>query len=259
MTGTVIAVLGLGEAGGLIAAGLVAAGATVQGYDPKVPPPAGVRAAGSDAEACAGASIVLSVNSAADAADALRDSLPSLAPGTIWADLNTATPGLKETLAALGGQTVRVVDVALMSPVPGRGLHTPMTASGPAAAEFATVLGEYGATVTVLDGPVGAAATRKLLRSVFYKGMAAAVTEALTAARAAGLEEWLRGNIREELIRSDAGTLDRLIDGSVKHAVRRREEMAAATELLEDLGVPPRIAPAARDILADLAEHRQPT
>ncbi|GGN24011.1 3-hydroxyisobutyrate dehydrogenase-like beta-hydroxyacid dehydrogenase [Actinoplanes campanulatus] len=259
MTGTVIAVLGLGEAGGLIAAGLVAAGAPVQGYDPKVPPPAGVRAAGSDAEACAGASIVLSVNSAADAADALRDSLPSLAPGTIWADLNTATPGLKETLAALGGQTVRVVDVALMSPVPGRGLHTPMTASGPAAAEFATVLGGYGATVTVLDGPVGAAATRKLLRSVFYKGMAAAVTEALAAARAAGLEEWLRGNIRDELIRGNADTLDRLVDGSVKHAVRRREEMAAATELLEDLGVPPRIAPAARDILADLAEHRQPT
>ncbi|MEV0898778.1 hypothetical protein [Actinoplanes sp. NPDC049802] len=47
--------------------------------------PAGVRPAGSDAQACAGASIVLSVNSAADAVDALRDSLPSLAPGAIWA------------------------------------------------------------------------------------------------------------------------------------------------------------------------------
>jgi 3-hydroxyisobutyrate dehydrogenase-like beta-hydroxyacid dehydrogenase len=104
----------------------------------------------------------------------------------------------------------------------------------------------------VLDGPVGAAATRKLLRSVFYKGMAAAVVEALEAAKVAGLEEWLRGNIREELIRGNAATLDRLVDGSVKHAVRRREEMAAATELLEDLGVSPRIAPAARDVLEAL-------
>jgi 3-hydroxyisobutyrate dehydrogenase-like beta-hydroxyacid dehydrogenase len=248
----VIAVLGLGEAGSLIAADLVAAGALVQGYDPKVPAPDGVRAAGSDAAAVTGASLVLSVNSAADATDALRDSLPALATGTIWADLNTATPGLKERLAALGGQTVRVVDVALMSPVPGRGLRTPMTASGPAATELAALLGGFGATVEVLDGPVGAAATRKLLRSVFYKGMAAAVTEALEAARAAGLEEWLRGNIRDELVRSNAGTLDRLVDGSRKHAVRRREEMAAATELLDDLGVPPRIAAAARDVLEAL-------
>jgi 3-hydroxyisobutyrate dehydrogenase-like beta-hydroxyacid dehydrogenase len=320
---TVIAILGLGEAGSLIAADLVAAGATVQAFDPKLPlppgdhtptlgaspppsdspppgvrtagagvspppgvriagagvsapagvriagagvspspgvriagagvsAPAGVRIAGSDAEACAGASLVLSVNSAADATDALRDSLPALETGTIWADLNTATPGLKERLAALGGQRVRVVDVALMSPVPGHGLHTPMTASGPAAGELATVLGGFGATVEVLDGPVGTAATRKLLRSVFYKGMAAAVVEALEAAKAAGLEEWLRGNIRDELIRSNAATLDRLVDGSVKHAVRRRDEMAAATELLEELGLSPRIAPAARDVLEAL-------
>lgn len=249
---TVIAVLGLGEAGSLIAADLAAAGAIVRGYDPKVPAPAGIRAAGSDAEACAGASVVLSVNSAADAVEALRESLPTLRPGTIWADLNTATPSLKERLSTLGAGVVRVVDVALMSPVPGRGLSTPMTMSGPAAGELATVLRGFGAVVDVLDGPVGAAATRKLLRSIFYKGMAAAVVEALTAAKAAGLEEWLRANIRDELVRGNAGTLDRLWDGSHKHAVRRREEMAAAAELLGELGVPPRIAEASRDWLGDL-------
>ncbi|MBG0562684.1 NAD(P)-dependent oxidoreductase [Actinoplanes aureus] len=249
---TLIAVLGLGEAGSLIAADLVAAGATVRGFDPKVPPPPGVRAAASDAEACAGASIVLSVNSAADATEALRAALPALRPATIWADLNTATPGLKESLGTLGAGVVRVVDVALMAPVPGRGLRTPMTMSGPAAGELAAVLRGFGATVDVLDGPVGAAATRKLLRSVFYKGLAAAVVESLAAAKAAGLEEWLRGNIRDELIRGDADTLDRLVDGSRKHAVRRRDEMAAAAELLGDLGVPARIAGASRDWLGDL-------
>ncbi|WP_328477734.1 DUF1932 domain-containing protein [Actinoplanes sp. NBC_00393] len=248
----VIAVLGLGEAGSLIATDLAEAGATVQAYDPRVAAPPGVRNTASDAEACRGASIVLSVNSAADAAEALRDSLPALRPGTIWADLNTATPGLKESLGTLGEGAVRVVDVALMSPVPGRGLHTPMTMSGPAAGELAGVLRGFGASVEVLDGPIGAAATRKLLRSVFYKGMAAAVVEALTAAKAAGLEEWLRGNIRDELIRSNAATLDRLWGGSHKHAVRRREEMAAAAELLGDLGVPARIAQASRDWLDDL-------
>jgi 3-hydroxyisobutyrate dehydrogenase-like beta-hydroxyacid dehydrogenase len=248
----IIAVLGLGEAGSLIAVDLAATGATVRGYDPRVAPPSGVVAAGGDADACRGASVVLSVNSAADAVEALRAALPACDPGTIWADLNTAPPGLKELLRTEAAGAVEVVDVALMSPVPGKGLRTPMTMSGPAAGRLAGILGGLGADVTVLDGPVGTAATRKLLRSVFYKGMAAAVVEALTAAKAAGLEEWLRGDIAAELIKADAATLDRLVDGSRKHAARRREEMAAAAELLTDLGVTPRIASASRDLLAGL-------
>lgn len=250
---TVIAVLGLGEAGGLIAADLVRAGATVRGFDPRVPAPPGVHPAGSDAEACRGAGLVLSVNSAADALDALERSLPACRPGTLWADLNTAAPGLKETLHATAAGAVEVVDVAVMAPVPGRGLRTPMTMSGPAASEAAALLRGYGADVAVIDGPVGAAATRKLLRSVFYKGLAAAAVEALAAARAAGLEPWLSDVIREELTRSDAATLTRLVEGSRTHAVRRRSEMAAAADLLDELHVPARIARASRDWLADLA------
>jgi hypothetical protein len=84
--------------------------------------------------------------------------------------------------------------------------------------------------------------------------MAAAVIESLAAARAAGLEDWLAGNIREELTRSDAATLDRLVEGSHTHAVRRREEMAAAADLLDALRVPARVARASRDWLADLGD-----
>ena len=58
-----------------------------------------------------------------------------------------------------------------MAPVPGRGLSTPDARQRHRrAADVARLLGRYGATVTVLDGPAGAAAERKLLRSVFYKG-----------------------------------------------------------------------------------------
>ena len=53
----VIAVLGFGEAGSLIARDLVAAGAAVRGFDPKVPPPDGVVGADSDAEAVVGADL----------------------------------------------------------------------------------------------------------------------------------------------------------------------------------------------------------
>jgi 3-hydroxyisobutyrate dehydrogenase-like beta-hydroxyacid dehydrogenase len=256
MTSPVIAVLGLGEAGGRISADLVAAGATVRGFDPLLPAPPGVVSAAGDADACAGADLVISVNSAHDALDALTQSLPACRAGAIWADFNTSAPGLKLSLAQAAGDAVQVVDVAVMAPVPPTGLRTPLTVSGPAASSAASLLSRYGAQVQVIDGPVGQAATRKLLRSVYYKGLAAAVVEALEAARAAGLEQWLADNIREELERADAATLDRLVSGSHKHAVRRREEMAAAADLLDELGVPPRIATASRDWLADLATRR---
>ncbi|WP_433203848.1 DUF1932 domain-containing protein [Dactylosporangium sp. CS-047395] len=249
---TVIAVLGLGEAGGRFATDLVAAGATVRGYDPRVAAPHGVHPAEHAAEACTGAELVLSVNSAADALDALAQGLPGCAPGTVWAELNTAAPALKQRVQAIAGDRAVVADVAIMAPVPPRGLATPMSASGPGAARFAALLGPLGTPVEVLAGPVGLAATRKLLRSVFYKGLAAAVIEALTAAEAAGLHDWLAGNIAEELTRADAATLDRLVTGSRTHAVRRGHEMQAAADLLDGLGVPARIARAGRDWLKDL-------
>ena len=140
-----------------------------------------------------------------------------------------------------------------MAPVPGRGLQVPMLASGPAAAAASGILGGCGGAVAVLDGPAGAAATRKLLRSVFYKGMAAAVLEALLAARAAGCEDWLRAHIAGELAAADAGTLDRLEQGSYQHAARRAHEMAAASDLLGELAVPPRVARASQLWLEELA------
>jgi 3-hydroxyisobutyrate dehydrogenase-like beta-hydroxyacid dehydrogenase len=249
-----IALLGLGEAGSEIARDLVAAGADVRGYDPKVPRVEGVEPRDDEADAVRDAGVVLSVNSSHDAMTALRNALPALRPGTIWADLNTASPGLKAALAETAGEAVPVVDVALMAPVPGKGLRTPMLVSGAAADRYAEILGSLGADVTVQPGPAGEAISRKLLRSVFYKGLAAAVVEALAAAEAAGCADWLRGNISAELAGFDERTIDRLEQGTRTHARRRADEMAAATEQLEELGVVPRISAAARDLLIELRD-----
>ncbi|GAA4943357.1 hypothetical protein GCM10023224_27560 [Streptomonospora halophila] len=248
-----IAVLGLGEAGGLIAADLRDSGVRVQGYDPAKRAPEGVADAADEAAAASGCDLVLSVNSSKAAFDALHNGLPGTGPDTVWADLNTAAPQLKRRLAETAAEAgIGFADIALMTPVPGRGLRTPMLASGPSAARCAELLGPLGAGVEVMEGPAGLAAERKLLRSVFFKGMAAAVVEALEAGRAAGCEEWLRGNIAEELQRADAGTVQRLVEGSRLHAVRRADEMQAASDMLTDLGVAPRVSAASRDLLQDL-------
>ncbi|KIH98240.1 6-phosphogluconate dehydrogenase [Streptomonospora alba] len=248
-----IAVLGLGEAGGLIAADLRDAGARVQGYDPAASAPEGVADLPGEAAAAAGCDLVLSVNSSKAAPGALQAGLSGTGPGTVWADLNTAAPQLKRRLGETAAEAgVAFADVSLMSPVPGRGLHTPMLASGPGAARYAELMGRLGADVEAMDGPAGLAAERKLLRSVFFKGLAAAVVEALEAGRAAGCEDWLRDNIADELARADAGTVQRLVEGSRLHAVRRTDEMQAASDMLTDLGVAPLISAASRDLLQNL-------
>ncbi|MFC4589615.1 DUF1932 domain-containing protein [Sphaerisporangium corydalis] len=139
-----VAVLGLGEAGGLISRDLLAAGAKVRGYDPVVRPGPGVIPCSGEADAATGADLVLSVNSAAAA-------------------------------------------------------------------------------------------------------------EELTAARAAGLEDWLRENIGEELAAADASFVTRLEEGTIRHAERRAHEMTAAAELLAELEVPVRITEASLAWLAELA------
>jgi 3-hydroxyisobutyrate dehydrogenase-like beta-hydroxyacid dehydrogenase len=253
----VIAVLGLGEAGSEIARDLVAAGAVVRGYDPAVSAPDGVTDTGSEAEAAAGAGLVLSVNSAKAAAGAFGAALGSIRPGAIWADLNTAAPGVKEELARTGrAHGIPVTDIAMMAPVPGRGLRVPMLASGEAADRVAARLSALGADIEVLDGPAGLAACRKLLRSVFYKGMAASIVEALDAARAAGYEDWLREHIAEELVKADSSTVDRIVTGTRRHAVRRGAEMEAAARMLTELGVDPLMADASRALHERIAARR---
>jgi len=250
----VIAVLGFGEAGSLIARDLVAAGAVVRGYDPLVAAPPGVTDTGSDAEAVTGADLVLSVNSAKEAVGALRAALPAMAPGAIWADLNTASPGIKRELEQIGqAHGIAVTDIAMMAPVPGIGLRVPMLASGESAPQVADRLGALGADIDVLDGPAGVAASKKLLRSVFYKGMAASIVEALEAARAAGCEPWLREHIADELAKADVSTVERIVTGTGQHAVRRGAEMAAAAQMLSELGVQPLMADASRALHERLA------
>jgi hypothetical protein len=52
-------------------------------------------------------------------------------------------------------------------------------------------------------------------------------------------------------------TVDRLERGSVQHAVRRVDEMAAAATLLDELGVPARVARASQQWLEQLVDERR--
>ena len=70
----------------------------------------------------------------------------------------------------------------------------------------------------------------------------------------AGGAHWLRENGSAELAGFDERTFDRLVEGTRTHARRRADEMAAATEQLQELGVPARVATAARDLLVEVRD-----
>jgi hypothetical protein len=113
----------------------------------------GITGTGSEAEAARGVDLVLSVNTAKAAVEAFRAGLPGLRRGALWADLNTASPGTKRQLASIAeARGVPFADVAMMAPVPGRGLGVPMLASGDGAARYAGMLNPLGANTELLDG-----------------------------------------------------------------------------------------------------------
>jgi 3-hydroxyisobutyrate dehydrogenase-like beta-hydroxyacid dehydrogenase len=236
-----VAVLGLGEAGSLFAADLVTAGVEVAGFDPgPVPTPPGVERCTDPVAAVAGAEVVLAVTSPAHAGDVFDATVAATAPTALYADLTTSPPAAKAERSARAAAAGRdFVDVALMAPVPGRGLRTPALASGPGAERYAATLGPLGAPVELIGPDAGAATTRKLLRSVTMKGLAAIVTEALRAADAAGLSDWLWADLVAEISAADEKLLVRLVEGTGVHAARRVHEMEASAAMLESLGVDP--------------------
>jgi len=250
------AVLGLGEAGSRYAADLAASGWQVTGYDPApVDTPQGVLRANSAAEAAAASELIIALTGASAAAAAAASAAPVMRAGGCYADFNSASAAIKrevERALADVAPAVRMADVAVLAPVGRSGAATPLLVSGPGGTQLADSLTALGTRVDALDAPVGAAADRKLLRSVFMKGLAAVVLEADAAGRAAGCTEWVRDQMSAEFGPGGRDLIGRLIDGSARHAKRRHAEVAASREYLRDLGVPADVCDAALSWLSRL-------
>jgi 3-hydroxyisobutyrate dehydrogenase-like beta-hydroxyacid dehydrogenase len=266
MTGKVsgtktVAVLGLGEAGSLLARDLVRAGATVRGWDPDFHGDLSeIPLAESFAAAVTGADIVISVNWATVAADVAREALPFLHAGMLFADHNTAGPVLKEELAAIVAPSgAKFIDVAMMAPVPPLGMKVGMFMAGDGAEELAAYYRTVGTPVGFVGTKPGEANGRKLCRSVFFKGMSSSVWEALEAARAIGVEDWLRSDITRTFVDANEAFIDRLVEGTAKHAKRRAHEMRDAEAMLRELGTATEMVTATAESLERiLDEQKQP-
>ena len=249
-----VAILGVGEVGSTLATDLLAAGVEVSGWDPNPRNlPDGLHFAESNPDATKDADLILSTNLASVTVDVAREVASSLRDGQLYADLTTASPQTKQGIESVLVDTpAEFTDVAIMAPIAISRIKTRLLASGKGASQFAEIYSQFGAPITVYDEPAGHAATLKLVRSIFYKGVAAVAIEMLDAAKKLNLESYAREQMMTLLKEEDM--IDRFVEGSRIHARRRMHEMEAVMELLEALDVHTYSSDAARRSLSDLLE-----
>jgi 3-hydroxyisobutyrate dehydrogenase-like beta-hydroxyacid dehydrogenase len=255
-----VAVLGLGEAGSAFAAGMAANGARVRGFDPAdVAVPPGVTECASPAEAVTNADAVIALTHAAQARDAAESAAGHLPAGAFYADFATGDPGLKREIAKLArDHGLRAIDGAVMNPVPLAGVATPVDVAGDDPEEFVRLMSPLGLRLTAVSTEPGVAATRKLLRSVLVKGISVLVIESMRAAETSGQADWFRAHVFDVLGHLDREYVVRLVEGNVRHSVRRVHEMEAASELLRQLGEPPLTSEATRQVLESVPKRGVP-
>jgi len=254
-----MALIGFGEAGGILGKDLAAAGVAVSAYDLLLKSPsardamlskmrqAGVRACESAVEAVTGAQVVLSAVTASSAPDVVHELAPVLKQGQIFMDMNSVSPNTKRGEAAIiEASGVDFVESAVMAPVPPQRIKVPMLLGGKAAADLAPRLRAIGMDTTAVSDRIGVASAIKMCRSVIIKGLEALVTESMLAARRYGAEEAVLSSVAATFPQMKWCTdlPEYLVSRVAQHGKRRAEEMREVAQALRDVDVVPFMATA---------------
>jgi 3-hydroxyisobutyrate dehydrogenase-like beta-hydroxyacid dehydrogenase len=254
-----IGFVGFGEAGFHIAGGLRAAGIDqISAYDINTLTPGlgekirqraqetGVRLADSNRELMAASEIVLSVVTANQAFAAARQSAEGLSEGQLYADLNSISPALKQSIDRVINSTgARYVEVAVMAPVPPYGHRVPMLVGGPGGADFIRLMAPFGMKMEFTSVKVGEAAATKMCRSIIVKGMEALLTECVLGASRYGAEDRVFKSLTETFPNLDWAQMATYMVGRVVvHGERRAREMEEVAQTLREAGVEPMMAEA---------------
>ncbi|MFP6735248.1 MAG: DUF1932 domain-containing protein [Rhodospirillales bacterium] len=251
---TVIAFLGFGEAGGILAEGLLAAGAEVRAaYDILIDDAgksaalkakadaAGIEASGSAGAAVAGADVVISAVVSDQTVAAAENAATHLQSGQFYLDINSTSPAAKrrgaEVVEASGAD---YVEAAVMDLVPPHGIRVPMLLAGRRAAELAQILSGFGMNVTAIGENIGDASAVKMVRSVFMKGFTAILLECLVAANRLGAEEAILDSLQVSFPDLDwRATANYYAPRLVLHCKRQAAEMHSVADTLRALNVEP--------------------
>lgn len=269
-----IALIGFGEAGGILGADLAEHGIEIAAYDILVESP-DTRAAMQDkartarielclslADAIKGANIVISAVTASAAFDVANAAAQFIKRGQWFLDINSIAPDAKRANAKVidsaGG---RYIDAAVMAPVPPQRLKVPMLIGGPHASDLAPMLQALGLNVKAMSDQVGIASAIKMCRSIMIKGLEALTLESMFTARRYGVEDAVLASLHASFPHMgwNADLSDYLISRVAEHGRRRAAEMREVAVTVKDAGIEPTMSSATarcHDALVDEMQAR---
>jgi 3-hydroxyisobutyrate dehydrogenase-like beta-hydroxyacid dehydrogenase len=257
-----LGMVGYGEVGKLFASGLKGSFKRVCAWDLKfseadAPPAlreaeighanqAGVHACESLQALCAQSDFVISAVTAANTLAVAQTAAPLIRPGTVFLDLNSASPGTKQQCARLidaaGGH---YVEAGVMTSVPPYGIRVPMLLGGAQAQALSLKLGAMGMDAKAVASDIGVASAIKMCRSVMIKGLEALVIESYSTARKYGVENHMLPTLAETFPSIDWEKTGAYFFSRVaKHGKRRAQEMREAANTVREAGFAPWMAAA---------------
>lgn len=267
-----IGLVGYGEVGRIFAAGLQPQVAQVAAWDLKFAAAAtmeaerghatqrGIRACGSMEELCAASELVISAVTASNTLAVAEEAARFIRAGSVFLDLNSASPGTKQKCAAaIEARGAHYVEAGVMTSVPPYGIKVPMLLGGAQASQLAQVLNAWGMDAKAVSDKLGVASAIKMCRSVMIKGLEALVIESYATARAYGVEDHVLPTLQETFPSIDWSQQGAyFFSRVVQHGKRRAEEMREAANTVAEAGFEPLMtaATAARQQwVADLARE----
>ncbi len=218
---------------------------------------AGVLAHDSAAALCGASALVISAVTASSTLAVAEEVARHIRPGTLFLDLNSASPGTKRQCAALiDGAGAHYVEAGVMTSVPPYGIRVPMLLGGAQAAALAARLNGWGMDARAVSEQLGVASAIKMCRSVMIKGLEALVIESYAAARAYGVEEHVLPTLQETFPSIDWAAQGAYVFQRVaQHGQRRAEEMGESARTVQEAGFEPLMTAAIADKQRWVAEQ----
>jgi len=260
-----LGIYGYGEVGHGLAVGLGKAGLTgIVAYQRRPhtaltaerAATSGVHLAPSPGELARNSDIIIAVTQGSEAIKAAQAIAPDLDSHHLYVDLASATPRIKEEIAAvLAPSGCMVADGAIEGSPLEHEHRFPIILSGPGAQAFVDAMAPYDMRIAIVGAEIGKSAAIKGLRQILMKGQIALLIECGIAARRYGISDEVLGSVAEWYDALPFMTnASRLVRTTTVHAERRSEEVAMAMSILADLDVEPVMARAALETLQRVAK-----
>jgi len=123
---------------------------------------------------CSQSQFIISAVTASNTLSVAQQAAQSIRPGTVYLDLNSASPGTKQACAALIDAAGGIyVEAGVMTSVPPYGIKVPMLLGGAQSQTLAASLQAWGLDAKSVSDKLGVASAIKMSRSVMIKGLEA--------------------------------------------------------------------------------------